>query len=114
MMPLQLPLPSPAVLFGLGLALIDTVAFSIVKAVSTGALAYSALATAVIMYAITPLLFYAAMKYTSLTVMNLTWDLCSDIIVTAVGLLWFREVLTERQTIGVLLGLIAIILFSSK
>lgn len=105
---------SPSLLIGIGLAIVDTIAFSVVKNVSLGHMSRWALTGAVLLYGATPLILLASLKYSSLTVMNLTWDLCSDILVTLVGLLVFKEVLNERQLIGVLLSIIAIILFSTS
>ena len=104
---------SPTLAFGLVLSVIDTVAFSLIKKVSLAQVPYWMTGLAVLLYAMTPLVFLQSMKYTSLSVMNLTWDLLSDVMVTLVGLFFFKEILTERETIGVLLGIIAIILFST-
>jgi multidrug transporter EmrE-like cation transporter len=50
------------------------------------------------------------MKFETLTVMNLLWDMTSDVLVTAVGLLYFEETLSPRKMLGVVLSFIAMCL----
>ena len=105
---------SPALLFGIGLATIDGLSFGIVKNVHLQQLPYWTVLVSVALYALTPLIMLAALRFTSLTVMNLTWDLSSDILVTLMGLLWFKEILSDREIIGMLLAITSIILFSTS
>jgi drug/metabolite transporter (DMT)-like permease len=65
---------------------------------------------AMLVYGFQPLIFYNALKISSLTIMNLMWDLSSDVIVTLIGLFVFKETLSLKQKLGVGLGLIAIFL----
>lgn len=46
-----------------------------------------------------------------MTFSNLGWDLMSDILVTLVGIFYFKEKITGLKGIALLLALIAIILF---
>ena len=59
-----------------------------------------------------PLIFYTALGFESMTVMNLLWDLMSDIIVTLVGLLYFKEVLPLTKKVGVVLSFISMFLMT--
>jgi multidrug transporter EmrE-like cation transporter len=47
-------------------------------------------------------------------VMNLLWDLISDVLVTANGLLYFKETLSQKKFIGVIFSLIGIYLLSCE
>jgi hypothetical protein len=50
--------------------------------------------------------------YNSLTVMNLIWDVMSDVLVTSIGLFYFSEKLTKLKKLGVMLSFISIILLT--
>jgi drug/metabolite transporter (DMT)-like permease len=63
-------------------------------------------------YAITPWIFLHALKFESMVVMNLMWDLLSDVLVTLSGFFYFQEKVGPYKTIGVVLSLIALTLMS--
>ena len=103
------------VLFGLGMAFIDVFVLGGLKAKSLGMLnGVWMLPLAMVVYALQPILFFKALNFESLTVMNLFWDLSSDILVTIVGLFYFAEKLSPRRMIGVFLALIALLLLSCE
>jgi drug/metabolite transporter (DMT)-like permease len=105
----------PTILFGGGMALIDVFVLGGLKAKHLGILnGMWILPLAMIIYALQPILFLKALSFESLTVMNLFWDLSSDILVTLVGLFYFSEKLSPRRMIGVFLALIALLLLSCE
>ena len=57
-------------------------------------------------------LFYYGLKKTSMSVLNITWNLFSNILVTLVGVYYFKEQVTNIKTIAILLALSSIILFT--
>ncbi len=67
---------------------------------------------AFIVYGLQSLIFYKALDYTGLVVINMLWDVSSDILVSLVGFLFFKEVLSNSQVAGVLLGIVSIFLLS--
>jgi len=100
---------SGAIFFGILMASIDVVSLSIIKYKSLGTLTNSLwLVLAVVIYAFQPLLFLKSLSYEGLTVMNLVWDLSSDILVTALGLLWFKERLPSTKLWGVIFAFISL------
>lgn len=108
---------SPALLYGLFMALIDAFMLSFIKAFNLGWIkdfgwfkGIRLMLVPTIVYAIQPWIFLESMKFESLTVMNLLWDMMSDVIVTAVGLLYFEEVISPRKMIGVCLSFISMCL----
>jgi multidrug transporter EmrE-like cation transporter len=101
-----------ALIVGSILALTDASMMSIMKNISMGILPYSYLTIVCIVYSLQPLLFMFGLNNTSMTVLNLSWDLMSDILVTMVGLFYFREHLSNKKAIGVLFAVLAIVLFS--
>lgn len=68
---------------------------------------------AVIFYGIQPLLFYQSLKHGgNLAINNVSWDLLSDISVTIIAIYVFKELLTNKQILGLLFGLISIYLMN--
>lgn len=65
-----------------------------------------------IAYAVQPWLFLASMKFESLIVMNLLWDLISDVLVTLLGFFYFKENIGPYKTIGLILSFFAMVLMS--
>lgn len=91
------------------MAAIDVVSLSILKYISSGTLQSNFwLVPAVLIYACQPLIFLKSLSYEGLTVMNLIWDLSSDILVTALGLLWFKERLPANKVWGVVFAFISL------
>jgi drug/metabolite transporter (DMT)-like permease len=101
--------------FGGSMALIDAFILSALKAYNLGWFQWrGVLVIAMLVYSFQPLLFLESLKYNSLTVMNLLWDVMSDVIVTSIGLLYFSEKLTRLKKLGVFFSFISIILLSWK
>lgn len=104
------------IVFGVGMALLDVVMMSTVKQVSTGALPVrTGIPFAVFVYALEPLLFWQSMVITgeSMTIMNLVWDLTSDILITLLGVFWFGEKVGGLRVVGVCLSLVALTIFAT-
>jgi drug/metabolite transporter (DMT)-like permease len=98
-------------LYGMVMALIDVFILSALKMRRIGDIVGNwVFPVAMLVYGFQPLIFYNALKISSLTIMNLMWDLSSDVIVTLIGLFIFKETLSLKQKLGVGLGLIAIFL----
>jgi multidrug transporter EmrE-like cation transporter len=101
--------------FGGSMALIDALILGGLKAFNLGWLkSRSIVVLAMLIYSFQPLIFLESLKYNSLTVMNLLWDVMSDVIVTMMGLFYFSEKLTNIKKIGVLMSFISIILLTWK
>ncbi len=98
-------------LFGLGFGLIDSIALPITKAVSNGLNKWYMIIP-MIFYAFSPLVFLKALSQESLTVMNLVWDLSSDIIVTMIGLFVFAEKISPVKLMGVVAGMFSLFLLA--
>jgi uncharacterized membrane protein len=59
------------------------------------------------------LIFYKAMSYSSMVILNLTWDLLSDILVTLYGLFILKEILPTKKLFGIMLSLISLGIMNS-
>jgi len=67
---------------------------------------------AALIYAIQPFIFLQSLKFESMTVMNILWNLTSDIIVTFVGIFILGEQIGFRKALGIVFSFIAIYLFT--
>lgn len=92
---------TPALGFGMIMAAIDVLVLSGLEMRHMGSLQGNWIfPLAFTVYGCQALIFYYALSYTNLTIMNLMWDLSSDIILTLVGLMIFKDKLTMRQMVG--------------
>jgi drug/metabolite transporter (DMT)-like permease len=101
--------------YGGAMALGDSIILSTLRAYSLGLIKWiGVIPLAMFLYSFQPLIFYKALSHNSLTVMNLLWDVMSDISVTIIGLFYFKEKLTRFKRLGVFLSVISIILLTWK
>ena len=97
------------------MALNDAIILSALKAFSVGWIKWKGIfVIAMLSYAFQPLIFYKGLAGNGLTVMNLLWDVMSDVIVTAIAFFYFNEKLSRFKKAGVLLSFISIILLTWK
>ena len=95
------------------MASIDAFVLSLFKSYSIGTLTWrSVLPLGMLVYSIQPLIFLQSLQYESMTVMNILWDVISDIIVTVTGLFYFKEKLSSMKMVGLAFAFTAIVLLS--
>ena len=78
----------------------------------TGLCSYKWMFVPFLLYAASPFLFLQGLKGESLTILNLVWDLTSDVVVTVIGLGFFAESISSTKMLGVCLSFIALFLMS--
>jgi len=100
--------------FATFMAGIDVLGLSIVKNVSGRNYKIWTMGIAAIIYAFQPFIFLSSLSGSSMTIMNLMWDLTSDIMVTLVGLFYFSEQIGSRRILGLLLGFVSLVLMAQK
>lgn len=101
------------IVFGVAMATFDVVMMSLAKLSRTGVVSYgTALPIATVIYAVEPYIFFKSLNYESLTVMNLIWDLTSDVMVTLVGVFYFGESIKGLRWLAVLFSLFSLALFA--
>lgn len=101
--------------WGGAMALMDAFILSALKAFEVGWIQWRGIfLVSMVAYAFQPLLFYKGLAGNGLTVMNLLWDVMSDVIVTAIGIFVFAEKLSRFKKAGVILSFISIILLTWK
>lgn len=95
------------------MASLDILMMSLAKMSNTGKIAYStALPLATTLYAFEPYIFFKALNYENMTAMNLIWDLTSDVMVTLIGIFYFRESIKGLRWLAVLFALFSLALFA--
>jgi drug/metabolite transporter (DMT)-like permease len=100
------------IIFAVTMASIDALVLPILKYINDGYYPIYILIIPVIIYAFQPILFYMSLKFSTLTSMNILWDLMSDVIVTIIGLLYLKEKLHYTSKMGLVFAFIAIIFFA--
>ena len=99
-------------LFATGMTGIDIVAFSIMKEIFKKALSPGFAILSMILYSLQPLILWKALNYETLTVMNILWNLLSNIGVTLFGIFVLGEKISYSKWTGIVFGFIAIFLFT--
>jgi multidrug transporter EmrE-like cation transporter len=101
------------IVFGLVMAALDIAMMGMIKQVSTGSLSYGVgLPLATASYALQPYIFLKALKYENMTVVNLIWNLMSDVIVTLMGVLWFGESIKGLRWVAIGMSLVSLTIFA--
>jgi hypothetical protein len=99
--------------FGLVFGLIDSIALPTIKQISRGGLGRGWMAVPFLLYAASPFLFLKAlMGGETLTIMNLVWDLMSDVVVTLIGMAVFSEVIPPVKLVGVAFSFLSLFLMT--
>jgi multidrug transporter EmrE-like cation transporter len=100
-------------LVGILLAINDVFSFGITKAVSNQQLkSINWLIIPTILYALQVWLFYYGLKKTSMSVLNISWNLISNVLVTILGIYYFGEKINDLKSIGLLFAFASISLFA--
>ena len=102
------------VLFGFAMALVDVFVLGALrlKHERPERISRWILPIAFLVYGLQSIVFYKSLDYSNLIIMNLLWDVSSDILVSLVGFLFFKEVMSKSEIVGVFLGMVSIYLLS--
>jgi multidrug transporter EmrE-like cation transporter len=98
-------------LFGLLFGVLDAIALPVVKGVSLGWKPIW-MGIPLLIYALNPFIFLKALSTESLAIMNLVWDLSSDVLVTLIGIFVFGEHIPRIKLIGVILSFVSLFLMT--
>jgi drug/metabolite transporter (DMT)-like permease len=95
------------------MALIDGLILSSLKAFQLGWFKWKGVVIiSMFIYAFQPLVFLESLNYNGLTVMNLLWGVLSDVVVSSIGLFYFKEKLSKLKKMGIVLSILSIILLT--
>ena len=98
-------------LYALYMASIDAVSFSLLKARHIGLIkGIWMFPITMLIYATQPLVFYNTLSVESMTVMNVLWNVMSNVVVTLIGLLFFKEQISKYQYAGIIVCIFGITL----
>ena len=98
-------------LYAFFMASIDAVVMPLLKAKKLGMLTGNWMfPLASIIYASQPFIFYKSLSSNSMTIMNILWDVMSDVLVAIIGIFVFGESLSPLQWVGMVLALLGITL----
>ena len=97
--------------FGISFGLLDAIALPIIKAVSKG-LDSGWMIVPSLIYAAAPFIFLKALEHETMTIMNLVWDLTSDLIVTFVGVVVFAEKISSVKAVGIFFSMMGLMMMS--
>jgi len=98
--------------YGTYMATVDVFVLGILKAINLGWISKTLIFLPTLIYAMQPWVFLTSLSHESLTVMNLLWDVISDVLVTVEGLYFFQEKISRTKMLGVGLSLISVFLLS--
>ena len=99
-------------LFGTAMGVIDVFAIGAMKAINLKWISPYFMIITTILYALQPWVFFYSLNYDGMIIMNMLWDLISTVLVTILGFLFFKETVTYRKFIGVILSFISICLLA--
>ena len=94
------------------LAINDVFSFGITKNIMQTNKEPYWLAIPMILYAIQILIFSYGLKSTSMTVLNIMWNLISNILVTILGIYFFKEKINDLKSVALLFAFVSIVLFT--
>jgi len=101
------------IFFGIVMALIDINMMGTLKFVDQGKLAYAVgLPIATLLYAFQPYVFLKAMSHSNMLTTNLIWNLASNIMVTLLGVLFFKEKIKGLKWLAICLSLFSLGIFA--
>lgn len=99
------------IIFGILLAVVDVFVLSMLKMRHDGTIKTNVVfLLAFIIYGFQSIIFYKSLDYGSMIQMNLIWDVTSDILVSFIGLYYFKEATSTTQKIGIVLGILSLLL----
>jgi multidrug transporter EmrE-like cation transporter len=101
------------IFFGIVMALIDINMMGTLKFVDQGKLAYAiGFPIATLLYAFQPYVFLKAMAHSNMLTTNLIWNLASNIMVTLLGVFFFKEKIKGLKWLAIGLSLFSLGIFA--
>ena len=101
------------IFFGIVMALIDITMMGTLKFIDQGKLAYAiGFPIATLLYAFQPFVFLKAMSHSNMLTTNLIWNLASNIMVTLLGVFFFKEKIKGLKWLAIGLSLFSLGIFA--
>lgn len=99
-------------ILAVSMATIDVLTLPLIREISVHNLSMWYMLAPIILYAIQPMIFKLSMDYSSMTNMNLMWDITSDILVSLVGFWILKERFGIKTAMGVGFGMVSLFFFA--
>jgi multidrug transporter EmrE-like cation transporter len=99
---------------GAAMAFNDVISLGLLKAIHLEWLSSYYFIVPLILYMAQPFLFFSALNVESMAVMNIMWDLLSDVLVTLSGIYIFKEKISNSKLLGILLAMVSMYLLTSE
>jgi multidrug transporter EmrE-like cation transporter len=100
--------------YGFAMALNDVISLGLLKSIHLGWLSSYYFIVPLVLYIAQPLLFFRSLSFESMAVMNIIWDLLSDVLVTISGIYIFKEKINQSKFIGILLAIVSMYLLTHE
>ena len=102
-----------SLVYGSLMAGIDVLSLGLLKAIHLQWLSPYFFIIPLVIYSLQPVLFLKSLNYEGLAVMNIMWDLLSDVFVTILAISFFQEKISTKKFSGILLSILSIYLLTS-
>jgi multidrug transporter EmrE-like cation transporter len=100
-------------LIGFILAVNDIISFALIKKYYLKELTvFVGFCLPMVLYSLQIPLFYYGLRTTSMTVLNIIWNLFSNILITLMGIFYFKEKINGLKTLAIIMGISSVVLFS--
>jgi len=100
--------------YGITMALNDVISLGLIKSIHMKWLSSYYFIVPLILYMAQPFLFFSALNVESMAIMNIIWDLLSDVLVTISGIYIFKEKISNSKLLGILLAMVSMYLLTSE
>ena len=100
--------------YGTALAFNDVISLGLLKAIHLEWLSSYYFIIPLVLYTAQPFLFFSSLSFESMTVMNIIWDLLSDVFVTASGIYIFKEKISNTKFLGIVLAMVSMYLLTHE
>jgi multidrug transporter EmrE-like cation transporter len=94
------------------LAINDVFSFGVTKNIMQTNKNLYWLAIPIVLYALQIIIFSYGLKSTSMTILNIMWNLISNILVTILGIYFFKEKINDLKSVALLFAFVSIVLFT--
>lgn len=100
--------------YGTALAFNDVISLGLLKAIHLEWLSSYYFIVPLLLYTAQPFLFFNSLSFESMTVMNIIWDLLSDVLVAVSGIYIFKEKISQSKFLGILLAMVSMYLLTHE
>jgi len=94
------------------LAMNDVISFGIAKSIYLKIFSTNTLAIPIILYGLQLPIFYYGLQFSSMKLLNISWNLMSIILVSLIGFFYFKEKVNNIEIVGFIFAFLSIACFT--